>query len=306
MKVKKTTKRAWQYWRWFEDLPARDAPLDRDAQALEGDINAMDEVYLDVSRASTLKRGVGIATGIFCLVFVLFMHDALAHMIWPLEQTLVASIIVWAIAIYLICLLVRVDLFIPRDRPIRFNRIRNKVYIYEYEYSANPFARWPTTIKVFDWDTLHAEIRRQAGYNGKSHIEQFALWLVSVKPESDEVVDWVELKGNVFSTEALYKLWAYCRQYMLYGPDALPLYRPRQQAIRLRHSLFAYMRFLEPTQEGRELRQSMHWSERIIRFVLIILTFWLVIPLGLCHYIALRLAPEVNWPATIDIESKSR
>lgn len=36
-------------------------------------------------------------------------------------------------------LLLRLDLTVPRDRPVRFNRIRNKVFVYEHAFSMNSF-----------------------------------------------------------------------------------------------------------------------------------------------------------------------
>ncbi|WP_369964457.1 DUF6708 domain-containing protein, partial [Rahnella sp. AN3-3W3] len=41
-------------------------------------------------------------------------------------------------------------LFEPRGAPIRFNRKRQKVYVYEYQRSIWPWKRWHPVIKVFD------------------------------------------------------------------------------------------------------------------------------------------------------------
>ncbi|WP_330114579.1 DUF6708 domain-containing protein [Yersinia pseudotuberculosis] len=41
-------------------------------------------------------------------------------------------------------LLIRMALFVPRGTPVRFNRKRQKVYVYEHQRSNwNPWSRWP-------------------------------------------------------------------------------------------------------------------------------------------------------------------
>ncbi|WP_373896484.1 DUF6708 domain-containing protein [Yersinia pseudotuberculosis] len=57
----------------------------------------------------------------------------------------------------------RIVLFSPRDQPIRFNRKRQKVYIFDYHRKQwNPWVKWPTTIKVFDWADIHGEISHES------------------------------------------------------------------------------------------------------------------------------------------------
>ncbi len=168
----------------------------------------------------------------------------------------------------------------------------------------NPFKKWPTTIKVFDWDTLQAELHRQAGFNGKAYIQRFSLWLVSCKPGTNEVVDRFELKGNHPTTAELYNMWAYCRTYMEHGPEGLPTYPPRRQEITFRRSLFEHIRFLDPTEEGREVRARMTVWDWVINLPIFLAGFWLMIPAGIGHYIAMRFAPEVKWPPEIDAESR--
>lgn len=298
-----------QHQQWYEDLPERDVPIDRAPKMKHDDINMLGDIYLEVSRASTLMRGGGVLFGMVSGVGLALILGFLAYMLFPIEDDSLVLIPVWAGMVLfgsgITLLLLKTDISIPRDRPIRFNPTRRKVYVYEHAYTWNPFVKWPITTKEFEWDTLHAEIHRQAGFNGKTYIQRFSVWLVSCKPETNEVVDRFELKGNWPTTEELYNAWAYCRQYMEHGVEGLPVYPPRRQEITFRRSLFEYMRFLDPTEEGREVRQRMTAGDWAFNAPFIALTFWFFIPMGIGHYVAMRFAPEAKWPPAIDAESRS-
>ncbi|MBF8724299.1 hypothetical protein IRZ56_22110 [Pseudomonas guariconensis] len=113
------------------------------------------------------------------------------------------------------------DLELPRDEPIRFNRLRRKVYVYQYKYDhLRVFSRrrWGVQPKVYDWDDLHAEacsVYLPMGNGGL--IENI---IISVrKPGTDEVIDrfffshdWVE--GQAY--------WTIAQLFMEQGPQALP------------------------------------------------------------------------------------
>lgn len=297
---------------WYEDLVERDAPEDRKPKLVDGDMNAIDGICLEVSRASTLIRGAGVVFGTVGIAFLIFGLVFIATLVFDsaikIDELLVAAFglaiavtgLLWGVV-----LLLRLDLTVPRDRPVRFNRIRNKVFVYEHAFSINSFAKWPIQVKVFDWNTLQAELHRQAGFNGKAYVQRFSLWLVSVKPGTNEVEDRFELKGNHPTTAELYNLWAYCRHYMRQGLSDLPKNRPRRQEISFRRSLFEYLRFLDPSQEGKDERAQMTISEWAFSLILFLLAFWLLFPMGIGHYVAMRFAPEAKWPVEIDKESRT-
>ncbi|RPE75864.1 DUF6708 domain-containing protein [Vulcaniibacterium tengchongense] len=306
--AKGESKRVPEHPHWYEDLPERDAPLDRAPKMVHGDVNAMDAICLEISRASTLMRGLGIAFGLVSVAGLIFFVVMICLVLFPLEPDLIVPLaispLLAAMGVWIAFLLLKTDLSIPRDRPVRLNRTQRKVYVYEHAYGMNPFKKWPTTVKVFDWDTLQAELHRQAGFNGKAYIQRFSLWLVSCKPGTNEVVDRFELKGNHPTRAELYDAWAYCRTYMEHGPEGLPVYPPRRQEVTFRRSFFEYLRFLDPTEEGREERAQMTASEWILNSIVALLAFWLLFPMGIGHYIAMRFAPEVKWPPEIDAESR--
>ncbi|RNF84989.1 hypothetical protein EER27_04145 [Lysobacter psychrotolerans] len=187
--------------------------------------------------------------------------------------------------------------------PVRFNRRIGKVFVYHHWHTWNPFGRWPATIKEFDWDTVHAELTRQAGFSGKAYIVRYALFLVSCKPGTTEVVDRIQLKGNVVTTAGLRATWAYCRHFMEHGRVGLPEYPVKKPGANFWHSLFFYMPWFDPTEEGRAFRRDL---PAIGWFIAAITTplFWILLPFGLCHYIVMRVAPEPSWPPEIDARSR--
>lgn len=306
--VKGKSKLVPQHQHWYEDLPDRGVPTDRAPKMVHDDVNAMDEVCLEISRASSLMRGVCVVFGIIGAVFFTWIFSFLIMVLFPIEQDFLPFIFMlpfmFVLAAGLVILVFRLDLTVPRDRPVRFNRVARKVYVNEHSFTMNPFSSWPVAIKEFEWDTLHAELHRQAGFSGKAYIQRFSLWLVSCKPGTHEVVDRFELKGNHPVTAELYNAWAYCRHYMEQGPEGLPVYPPRRQEVSFRRSLFEYIRFLDPTEEGREVRARMTTGDWLFNLPLTLLMFWMFIPWGIGHYIAMRFAPEAKWPPEIDAESR--
>lgn len=292
---------------WFTDLQDRDTAHSQHP-AIFGDLIHIDETYLEISKSSGKLRGMMISFSLapFLATFYvirLFSSD-IAGLIRevPWFAVLLPFMLLGLLAQGIFAL--RIDLSTPRDEPIRFNRKRRKVYVSEFKHSWNPFAHWGSVAKEFDWNTIQAEITKQAGFNGKIYMVRYALVLVSVKPGTNEVVDRFTLKGNMMTTKELYATWAYCKRYMAGGPEAVPAVPQRIQEISFRRSLLHYLFFLDTTEEGRQARQAMSSVEWFAAFMLIPL-YPLLLLWGLGHYIAMRYAPEAVWPADMDAESKS-
>lgn len=306
--MRRSSKLQPQHPHWYEDLPDKSNPVRPDA-ALFNDLNYMDAGRLDISRQSSIFRGVGSFFFALAMGLLIFLVKVINDLLTPFDSerlpicifviVMLSGILVSAFG------LLKLDTRMPRDRPIRFNRATGKVYVQEFNWSWNPFTKWYSEVKVFDWDNLHAELTRQAGYSGKVYMERYALSLASCKPDTLEVVDRFDLKSSMPTTNELYRTWAFVRRYMEHGPDGLPTYKPRPQGVSFRRSFFEYMPFLDPTQEGRDVRERMSDSDWMFNIPFVLLLFWLLIPFGIFHYIAMRLAPEPVWPPDIDAESRS-
>lgn len=123
---------------------------------------------------------------------------------------------------------IRMDHGLPRDEPIRFNRLRRKVYVYQYKLDRlRVFSRryWGVQPEVYDWDDLHAEACSiYLPMGGGGLIENI---IISVrKPGTKEVTDRFFFSYDWEQGQAY---WAIAQAFMEVGPQALPdfVYPPR-------------------------------------------------------------------------------
>ena len=110
--------------------------------------------------------------------------------------------------------LLRMALFVPRGTPVRFNRKRQKVYVYEHQRSIWPWMRWPTVIKVFNWADIHGEMLQQSGRYDYGHRLSCAV----CNPGTYEVVDRFILSWTEGDSRVIRGLWNHCCLYMQYKP----------------------------------------------------------------------------------------
>lgn len=143
-----------------------------------------------------------------------------------------------------------------------------------------------------------------AGYTGKAYVVRHELVLVICRPGTNEVVDRIFLKGLDPTVAVLVEMWAGVRRFMEHGPDALPGLESKTRETGFLYSLFSYMPYLLPGPTGRRYRQMMRWYDYLLAFISVWF-FWIWLPLGICHYVAVTCAPEPKWPAEIDAESRS-
>ncbi|MCE7525100.1 DUF6708 domain-containing protein [Alloalcanivorax xenomutans] len=305
--AKKTSRLEPQNRHWYEDLPLPGERMEK-APNIEEECNELNEVFLEVSRASSLMRGVFLA-------FFSFLAPLSLWMLWFLVKEnvsdgfseggtflialspffLLAAVLFWG---------VRMEFNVPLDRPVRFNRKKRKVYLYEYEWKWNPFVRWKTVFKVFDWDNVRAEVIRERGFNGTAYMESHALVLSHCEPGTNKVIDRTDLYRTLGSPGSEVKaMWAYCCHYMEQGLEGLPETKLRPQDVQFARCFFAHYPVLNPTKEGAEYRASgwLHW----IYDVMVFPAFPLMLLWGLGYYIVMRLAPDPVWPPEIDRESTS-
>jgi len=209
---------------WQRDLPEPSAAFERDIHAdVQPILNAIDDTYLEISRRSAKMRGLMFVYFLIGVGFFLFLMPDLATLkrMWSLGLVRTARALAPTCsfaAIALLCL--RIDTAIPRDEPIRFNRLRRKVYVYSFRIIWwNPFGRWYVTTKTYNWGDLRAELWRQRGFTPQGGL--LITWGVSiavVKPGTNEVIDRFPL--SVGQDEG--SSWDYVRVYMQLGPQALP------------------------------------------------------------------------------------
>ncbi|MDX3984129.1 MAG: hypothetical protein QHC88_02640 [Achromobacter sp.] len=206
---------------WQRDLPPPAEEFTSEVRShSQPVINALDGAFLEISRRSTKMRGLMLFISGFGF-FLLADSVPRLHAWWTVGSgSPVTPIGAFLVDVILIFFCVRIDTAIPRDEPIRFNRLRRKVYVYSFHYILwNPFARWYVTTRAYNWDDLRAEVWRQRGATAQGGL--IFTWGVSiavVKPGTNQVIDRFPL--SVGQDEG--SSWDYVRAYMQHGPNALP------------------------------------------------------------------------------------
>jgi len=206
---------------WQEDLPRPDeAPVVTPALGFDTP-NHQDAVFLELPRSAALIRGLLIwfapvlITLLIILSWLIFSaSQRLGFEVWMIFL-FCTSVTVWSL---LLCM--KFDVNPPRDQPLRFNRARQRLYAYNFNYRWwNPFERWRVEPVAYDWCQVRAErwLKRGATPQGGLVIKGGVV-LSIVKPGTNEVVDRFPLSTMGADEHA----WAYICTYMQQGPDALP------------------------------------------------------------------------------------
>jgi hypothetical protein len=294
---------------WVEDLPLRQGPLSGKPDGWD-EINCLDDNYLEWSMASELPRGVLAALGVVTLGFWVFLSILSLSMairsgqLWTLLLLGLATMLLLLTIFFL-----RLDLRLPKDRPIRFNRAQGKVYINHYEWNHNPFGRWGGGVKVLDWNTLQAQITYQVGASGEVITQRYSMELVTCKPGAVagtfEAVDRFRFQHGAQTTVQYEEMWALLRHYMNNGLEGLPPQNIRNTKPGFIDCLLFAVPWFAPTEEGRRARVRMKgfWGTLMAVLMSLLLPMWLLFGIG--NYIVNLVAPEAVWPADVDAQSKS-
>ena len=240
---------------WQADLPEPSAALNEEPSLNGRHANHCDDVYLELSRSYMDVRGALFWFNILYIPAIFYFF--LGALEWPSGLPFVfvgASSILVSVWVALVTL--RADISPPRDLPLRFNRLRRKMYAYEIDVVWwNPFIRWPIRAVSYDWDDVRAEAWQQQGVINGGHVMKWGVVLSVVKPGTNEVIDRFQLRAKGDGESA----WAYICTYMQEGPNSLP----------------------PPDYPSRDSEEENRLN------------------------IAYMLAPKVNWPTEMDIESRT-
>ncbi|WP_241507402.1 DUF6708 domain-containing protein [Pseudomonas sp. AFG_SD02_1510_Pfu_092] len=212
---------------WRYDLPSvHEVPTSRfSLNDINPPPNHADGVYMELPRSTVLLHGVVALLGIPMLLFLFYVTvcvywnliDYIQDFDWMMMLTLMLGPV---ICLWVVFTFVRLDLTLPRDEPIRFNRSRRKIYIYQFRHHyLYLFSRkhWGVKPVAYNWDDVTAEVYRVYAPGHGGLIENVML---SVRnPETDEVIDRVFFTHDLYRGEAY---WAIARLFMQQGPEALP------------------------------------------------------------------------------------
>ncbi len=141
---------------WEEDLPGREEKQSYKPQLIR--VTKMNGTWMEIPCYTNKSWGV--------LWFLIFMLTAVIaiyicggisfEMLLSLPFLLMLSFALFIFSSFWLFAW-REVVFSPRSTPIRFNRKRQKVYVYEFQRRWNPWARWPVVVKVFDWEDVYGE-----------------------------------------------------------------------------------------------------------------------------------------------------
>ncbi|UVM69000.1 hypothetical protein LOY34_10885 [Pseudomonas sp. B21-009] len=213
---------------WKYDLPVPNDPPSRapSAQTLTNPPNHVNDVYLELPRSSFKTRGfcVWAAIALFILAITSFFFQISIitnlrsfHSLAAFFFGLTASIVSFWGGVYYW----RMDVEAPRDEPIRFNRLRRKVYVYRFHQDGlRPFSRvaWGVRTEVYNWEDLRAEVSSVYGPMGTGGLIE-TVSLAVVEPGTNKVIDRFHFAHESDEGEMY---WAMAQLFMQQGPQALP------------------------------------------------------------------------------------
>ncbi|MDU6056455.1 MAG: DUF6708 domain-containing protein, partial [Acinetobacter junii] len=130
---------------WREDMPESHEP-----QLVPPQLRCMttrNDIYLEVPRYSTevswwMMLPIAILLSGIALVFITMFF---------LMSFYILVVIGLAAFIPMVVFVLKMSFVVPRDQPLRLNRKRQKLYLFNYNRSRLPWLNWPVSIKVYNW-----------------------------------------------------------------------------------------------------------------------------------------------------------
>ena len=204
---------------WKQDFNAPNTPPNI-APSINLPFTYMDHNYLEVFRSSLLMRWLLFTCLLFTPIPIIAAATTIPYILSSKHYMLLAIN-----AAVLLCAISQASSFFklilqtPRDEPIRFNRARQKIYAYNFDFCWwNPFIPWPIKVVSYDWENVRAERwRKSATTLQGSHIVKVGITLSIVEPGTNNVIDRFPL---CFTDDE--SIWAFICTYMQQGPDAVP------------------------------------------------------------------------------------
>lgn len=129
------------------------------------------------------------------------VNDIFFHVVGGLLSILILIFIIFFLKMYFV---------VPRDQPVRLNRKRQKIYLFEYNRSRLPWLKWPVSIRSYNWADVHGEIRLSSARYDLG----FQLYGSVCEPGTNNVITRFLITKERFSQELLSQTWSYLCMYM--------------------------------------------------------------------------------------------
>lgn len=167
------------------------------------------------------SRGILLALTLFILFLLISLQlFSFQRMAGSLKANDIIGLFFDLVLVWIVAFGLRIDIAIPRDLPIRFNRTRQRIYAYNFKYRWwNPFERWRVVPVAYDWSQVRAERWKLRGATAQGALLiKWGVVLSIVEPGTNKVIDRFPLSTMGADEFA----WAYICTYMQQGPSALP------------------------------------------------------------------------------------
>jgi len=196
---------------WREDMPKNSEPQLVPPQLRW--LESRNDTWLEVPRYSTEVIWWGMLFTAFLvfgvMIFFVFLCMSMSFYLFASIGFLIfSSMIFFFIKMYYV---------VPRNLPLRFNRKRQKIYIFNYNHSRLPWLNWPVSIKVYNWADAYGEI----SFSPTPGDRGYRLYGAVCEPGTYNVVDRFLLAREWEEREQLNQIWSYLCIYMK-GESDLP------------------------------------------------------------------------------------
>ncbi|EBS7636912.1 MFS transporter [Salmonella enterica] len=192
---------------WREDLPENHEPQRVPPQLRW--LTTRNDIYLEIPRYSTEVSWwmmlplsiIMVGLIIFIVISTILSGSHAAITFGSITVVAVSSLILFGLKMYFVA---------PRDQPLRLNRKRQKLYIYNYNRSRLPWLNWPVTISTYNWADVHGEI----SFSPTPGDRGYRLYGAICKPGTYNVVERFLLAKEWQEREQLNQIWSYLCLYM--------------------------------------------------------------------------------------------
>ncbi|WP_148051937.1 DUF6708 domain-containing protein [Atlantibacter hermannii] len=203
---------------WREDMPENHEPQLVPPQLRW--LATRNDIYLEVPRYGTevMWGGMIFIAILTCIVdigMVIFSLDLQAItgsyffvIIGLISAIFFTSLALFAFKIYFVA---------PRNQPVRLNRKRQKIYLFDYNRSRLPWLKWPVTITSYSWADVYGEI----SFSPTPGDRGYRLYGAVCAPGTRNVVARFLLAREWEEREQLNQIWSYLCIYMK-GESDLP------------------------------------------------------------------------------------
>ncbi|WP_341483188.1 DUF6708 domain-containing protein [Pseudomonas peradeniyensis] len=214
-------------WKYDLPLPNEEPTQKLNATLLPPTPNKINNIYIEVPRSTLKIRGIGLIGGSIAMLLGLLPILTLVHTTLiegekiGLDFAIILTII--TAAYWVTIPLVRLDIELPRDEPIRFNRLRQKVYFYEYRQDRVRVLskkHWGVRPVVYNWSDLIAEVYSLYAPMGNGGLVENIVIAVR-KSGTNEIIDRLFFSHDLEDGK---QYWEIIRLFMQQGPDALPTF----------------------------------------------------------------------------------